>query len=221
MAEQHPDLPVPKFKIGDVVYVPGYNASTEEMTCPDCHGTKVWTVKTAAEEFETPCQRCSTWSSKPPTLPKAEPTVQRVTIATVRSGSHPEWGDGDKVTYMSSKTGSGTVYRESRCHATEAEAMAVARVMAAEQTKKLQDQDHVKERKRHLHLPIMESELKEAQTRASNLSAKLSILKDNIWDLVEWKGYDPKNRELLDEVRRGLLGTEDYEAYAENERKAS
>jgi len=122
-----------KYSIGDVVYH-GTNESTAIRTaCPDCQGTKEWTVVTpAGATMTTACPTCETLYCSTGYIERYErmPKVQTLTIGSVRFDSN-ERGD-ERTSYMCNETGvgSGSVWYESRLRETreEAEADAVASI---------------------------------------------------------------------------------------------
>lgn len=130
-----------KFSIGDVVW----NASTTRVSkrhpCPDCKDTRKWkAVSPAGGEYSIPCPRCRTQyrSDDKLSLDYAEfgPAAQCLTIGSVRLDTAPHSND-DPVSYMCHETGvgSGTIYRESRLHSSQAKAMAAATLLATDQNK--------------------------------------------------------------------------------------
>lgn len=131
-------LPVPKFAIGQTVWRATMRHSAASWPCPDCAGTGLWKVTTAANDTLTlSCGRCGGSSCSSEGIPslryeKREPSVQSLTIGSVRIDTADY--DGETVKYMCRETGigSGSVYRESELHDTEAAAQAIADTMAIE-----------------------------------------------------------------------------------------
>ena len=138
-------LPVPRFKVGDTVWMARADETHKTAPCPDCQGTGQWAALTAAgETIAVECPRCARYSrTKLPSLTRRIKTVsvQRLTIGSVRTrfdSDHP--GLRDAISYMCIETGvgSGNVYHEGRddrgLYATEQEATEVSeRVRVAEQ----------------------------------------------------------------------------------------
>ncbi len=125
------ELPIPKYKIGDKVWI-GMAQSTEGThPCPDCFGSGKWAVKSPAGlETTAPCPRCChsgyfNSEAKVPSLKyqKYVAVTRALTIGSITAKTHP-WHDDDGVEYMCNETGigSGATYREGRLYATEAEA---------------------------------------------------------------------------------------------------
>lgn len=112
-------IPQPQFEEGDAVFLATTKRETEQYDCPDCEGSREWTVRTpAGSEFTVKCQRCSHYSRGD--LPSLKhtvyyPEVKALTIGSVRIDS----GDENPVTYMCKETGVGTgrIYKESDLYA--------------------------------------------------------------------------------------------------------
>ena len=135
------DLPTPRYAIGQVVYRPTTDRTTETLSCPDCRGSRVWrAVSPAGEEHEISCPRCTDRYAHSGTdqLPNLKitrytPIVQPLTIGAITVKTHPYHGD-DHVEYG---TESGSRYYERQFHDTEAAALAVAEAEAAVQNAKI------------------------------------------------------------------------------------
>ena len=135
------DLPVPKYKIGQTVWLASAQLTEGKHPCPDCFGSGVWAVKSPAGlETTAPCPRCARNSyfnnyAGVPSLSfqKYVACTTKLTIGSITAKTHPYTGD-DGVEYMCNETGigSGSTYRETRLHLTEAEAFEVATREAAE-----------------------------------------------------------------------------------------
>lgn len=125
--------PVPRFAIGDVVYVAAVERSVEQLPCPDCLGTKKWTVKSpAGGEYTTACPRCGDTYSLRNDMPslKVECWVGKanrrvITGMELHAGRTPEYR---------SEIGQGSswIVHEDKAWLTEAEAQAVADAQAAD-----------------------------------------------------------------------------------------
>jgi hypothetical protein len=84
-------IPRPKYKIGDTVYVADSTYEKKSYSCPDCLGTRKWSVATpGGEKFAVDCQRCPShpWHriSEIPDLQYEQraPTTKRLTIGSIR-----------------------------------------------------------------------------------------------------------------------------------------
>ncbi len=148
-AQTQSDLPVPKYRVGQTVYVTERGRQTHSHPCPDCLGTKLWPFKTpAGGELVVDCMRCGdrhfsrVGGREIPSLryETASFTVRTLTVGSVEAKSRPfGWGGDadpdDRVYYMCAETGigSGTQWRESFLHATleEAEEAAINETAAA------------------------------------------------------------------------------------------
>ena len=128
------DLPVPKFKIGDVVFRPAFTLTTAQLPCPDCNDTKKWkAVAPSGIKHTVSCPRCSSRyfrnSQDPPALTyqRAEPHVQRLTLGSITLRSHPH-NHRESIEYMAHETGigSGGLHYEDDLCATMDEANQVA-----------------------------------------------------------------------------------------------
>lgn len=111
------DLPVPKFTIGQTVYQPRTTATEAQLLCPDCLGTRKWSVTTpGGAVFEARCQRCGRESSLPRGVPGLNYStyvgvVDRLTIGSVRIDTA---SIRCPIEYMATETGigSGSLYDE-------------------------------------------------------------------------------------------------------------
>lgn len=126
-----------KFSIGDVVYCAGTETARKQHPCPDCNGTRKWSVTSpAGGNYEIGCPRCTTryLSDRDLSLDYTAhvPRVQRLTIGSVQFNSAPgSYDSGSRYMCLETGVGSGSVYNEGRLFATEAAALAAAEAMAA------------------------------------------------------------------------------------------
>ena len=134
------DLPQPKFKIGQVVYLATTDRTIKKLACPDCLGSKVWIAKSPAGlEVELPCPRCQrgyfSSDTNMPSLdyPVVVPVVRALTIGSITAKTHP-YNDREAVEYMCCETGigSGSIYYEWRLHETAEAAKAASEFLASE-----------------------------------------------------------------------------------------
>lgn len=132
----HPNLPTPKYQIGQRVFRATETSAVEALPCPDCLGTKKWKVTTpGGTELEAPCLRCGQGHSLR-NVPSLEYRVCRALVTPLTIGSIQidtnagarGWGCDDLVKYMCTETGvgSGSVYNERDLYETEAEAESAA-----------------------------------------------------------------------------------------------
>lgn len=119
---------VPKFNIGDTVYVPDLEYTEHRETCPDCMGSGLWPITTpAGETMNLACPTCNPyeWGQASGTVAVREwrVVVRELTVGSVRTNT--EARNGETVEYMMNETGvgSGRVYYESRVHSTREEAV--------------------------------------------------------------------------------------------------
>lgn len=122
-----------KYSICDVVYHGTNQTIAMRTVCPDCQGTKEWTVTTpSGTSMTTACQTCETLYCSTGYIERYErtPKVETLTIGSVRFDSNAR-GD-EQTSYMCHETGigSGSIWYESRLRETreEAEADAVASI---------------------------------------------------------------------------------------------
>lgn len=204
------ELPDPKYRIGQSVWFGSTDTAVEALPCPDCLGSRKWSVVTpAGDALETPCQRCggSRWQSGIGDLPRPErrihvPRARRLTIGSVRIDTASSRGP---VEYMCEETGvgSGSLYEESRLFATEDDALSSASGEVAA-----------------LNAKEASGEAYQRTTKLSGLTVKDAILEDarsSIWsawwsyrrlreDVDKWTGEDGGETadERLAELRREL-----------------
>lgn len=134
------ELPTPRYNIGQVVYRPNVEPTSEQLPCPDCLGEQCWRVSTpSGTEHVVDCPRCrggyshSGIDKLPPlTIRRYAPGVRRLTIGSITAKTHPYHGN-DPIEYMAQETGvgSGSIYRERNLYSDEASALAAAQQDAA------------------------------------------------------------------------------------------
>ena len=123
-----------KFKIGDIVWAADSDREEIPETCPDCLGTRHWSVTTpAGDTFDCECDTCrhgyevrgfvTRWDY----VGRARP----LTIGSVRIDTND---DENPISYMAAETGvgSGAVWYEYRLFESEKEALKTAEVRALE-----------------------------------------------------------------------------------------
>ena len=105
-----------KYSVGDIVYAFGSSYANKSMQCPDCLGTRKWTVTFAdGHSEECACYTCARGyegSHGVIYYNEWEPSVERVVIKDVRFGS-------EGAEYLSdyyARTDSGEPFHGTRCH---------------------------------------------------------------------------------------------------------
>lgn len=127
-----------KYSVGDTVYHATTSQTRKQHPCPDCKGERKWkAMSPAGAEYEFTCPRCSAFHRHEREL-SLEYTAHvaaatKLTIGSIKVDTHP-YSNSSPVQYMCIETGvgGGSVYDEARLFPTEAEALAVASVMAAQ-----------------------------------------------------------------------------------------
>jgi predicted RNA-binding Zn-ribbon protein involved in translation (DUF1610 family) len=125
-----------KFSIGDVVYHAWTESERRHHPCPDCLGVRKWkAVSPAGTEYEFGCPRCGGQYLSDGDLDLSysvfAPRASKMTIGSVRTDTHSK--EGNEYMCLETGVGSGSIYREPRLFHAEAEALAAAEVMAANQ----------------------------------------------------------------------------------------
>ena len=137
-----------KVEIGDTVYLARPTRAPITVECPDCRGTREWTVSAPGrEDWVVGCQTCYRhgypWGSRG-TVEYAgfSSHVEELTIGSVRLNT----ADDRPVSYMCTETGvgSGSVYYETDLFATHEDAAEAAEEFALERY----GEEYTKERKR-------------------------------------------------------------------------
>ena len=131
-------FPSPAHAIGDVLFSAAQDYSDDKISCPDCLGTKEWTVVFAdGEAMNIGCQTCKL-GYEPPTgfiyYKTWKPNVRRLTIGKL-SGFDDERG----YSYMCNESGigSGTMWYEKDLFKTSDEAWVSANTKHEEAMKRL------------------------------------------------------------------------------------
>lgn len=141
--------PIPKYKIGDAVWLAGTESTTERLPCPDCKGEQVWHVQSpAGEDFTCACPRCQRTYSFRDDMPsldvrRVQPSVERRVITGISIDAiHGEFRDA--IEYRSSNSScSWRTMKEAEMYDSEEAAMVVAKLKAAEGNATLDDEPSV------------------------------------------------------------------------------
>jgi hypothetical protein len=147
----HPDLPTPKFRIGQRVFVPYTKPINNTPICPDCLGTNKQTVTTqAGESFVAECW-CRFQLNYAARTSSYAGFAEVRTIGSIRIDTARQAGR-ILIEYMMVETGigTGTIYYEDRVFEAEAEAQSEANAEAARQNLSVEErfQRERSERKR-------------------------------------------------------------------------
>ncbi len=136
------DLPTPKFRIGQTVFFADTDKASEQLDCPDCLGSKHWRVEMpSGDTHDVPCQRCcggmvyNRIDDLPSLTYEVSNPVARAFVITNVEVRAKGWGAsvGPEVKYGNS----GSQWREEPyLYADEAEALTVAKLIAAKQNDK-------------------------------------------------------------------------------------
>lgn len=202
------NAPTPKFAIGDTVYVAVVERTTEQLPCPDCLGTKKWSVMSpAGGEFTTDCVRCQTTYSRNelPSL-KVEHWVGKA-VARVLTGM--ELHVGRPVEYRASISGSSSwVVYEDKAWRTEAEAQAIAEAQAAEKNVEAAAKPEVLSARHFSNLTMHEGRWDQFKNGIWNTQYHAAAIVQKVREAVEGdedSGDDlPSDKEALESLRDAL-----------------
>jgi len=184
--------PIPKYAIGDTVYVAIVERSVERLPCPDCFGSGKWSVASpAGGEYTTDCPRCKQTYSLNRNLPSL--AVERwVGVAAARpitgieiNAATDTWRSA--VEYRS-VIGQGSYYtmKEADVFASADEAQVVADQQAAEKNVAVEQSPEVLSKRHFASLTLDEGRWDE--------------FKNGIWNTQYHAGC------LLEKVRECLIG---------------
>lgn len=209
------EIPQPKFKVGDTIFVPRYEQNNETIVCPDCNGTQKWKVVMNHGEYEVKCQRCSQYSSDKPFKRTYVPTVRAFVIRSMQYETHAYTSTGDREsrwTYYDGM-GSGYVVREADATDDPIVARAKAEERAAEAQKQFDERMTVKE-KRNLEYHVLRFPFLEEQKLRDQLfdaGWERDQLIDRVKGLQEWdhRWQNVKKSDQL-EIQRYLLDDSDW-----------
>lgn len=173
------DLPNPRYRVGDVVWVARVEVTTTPVTCPTCLGAKEWTVTAPnGDSWPIQCGACRRGYEVRGTVDEetVKPVSVCMTVGSVRFDTH-EAVDGCPVSYMMRETGvgSGSVYYESDVGGTWEEAMARAEVLANERYPALWEQ----ERKRRARALAPDADVRPPDWRAHLIETNRRLTMEN------------------------------------------
>lgn len=120
-----------KYDVGDVVWLAESQYENRTHPCPDCLGTRTWqAVSPAGRGYVVDCPRCNQgWPRRGASLDYYVhvPIARSLTIGLVTLDFDYDTRSA-QLSYMCRETGigSGSIYRETRLHDTEKEAMDAA-----------------------------------------------------------------------------------------------
>lgn len=199
-------IPIPRYKIGDTVWYGTAHKTRKSHDCPDCLGTKQWTVTTpAGATLQAECQRCSTGYSSLRDVPSLHyceyaPEVRRMTIGSVRVDT-AETRDSP-ISYMCVETGvgSGAIYYETKLSPDEAGARALAEVACAIQNEPLAKTPERIEQRHLSSLQVRDAMFTAAERAIWHGWYSYNRLRDEIADALE--GAPEEIREAVSDVLR-------------------
>lgn len=125
-----------KFSVGDVVYHAATTTERKQHPCPDCLGSRKWSLRSpAGTDYEIGCPRCAArfMNDRDLSLDYTAhvPYAKRLTIGSVQYNSHAGAFDhGARYMCVETGVGGGSVYDEARLFETEADALISAKLMA-------------------------------------------------------------------------------------------
>lgn len=185
------EVPTPKYKIGDAVWLASVESTTERLPCPDCKGEKVWQVTSpAGEAYTCACPRCQRTYSFRDDMPSLD--VQRVKpIVTCRiitgisvNAVHNQWNEA--IEYRSTTSSSSwTTMRESEMYDSEETAMIVAKLKASDKNTELDGTPQVLQSRHFSSLSMQEGKFDQhcnglwsAHYHAGNLLGRVNAALD-------------------------------------------
>ena len=209
-------IPVPKYEIGQQVFIADTHENSTPLPCPDCKDTTTWTVTTGAgESFTVPCQRCA-GGYRNVDLPSLyqriwTPFVRSLTIGQVRIETpvaRHGWNE-EPVNYMCVETGvgSGSIYRESQLFATESEAQAQAQFDATKKTADFAAKPEPSARREIATLKLTDAIGDDARKTVWGVSYHAGQLREKVEGWLEKDGdfgADSNQRELIHDALRDL-----------------
>jgi hypothetical protein len=179
------DLPVPKYKIGDVVWRGRVFQKEMQLPCPDCLNTRKWKITTpGGSELEADCARCTgSWQLRGvPSLKDYtfEALVERLTIGSIRIDTASR--DYHPVSYMCHETGigAGGIHYEDKLHPTEEAARADAQAEVAAKEKVRAATPERLEKVSFQHLRVMDAAITVADRATWNSWYRYQNLREDV-----------------------------------------
>lgn len=187
------------FAVGDTIFVPSVQQKEIEVQCPDCLGSKTWSISTpAGMSKEIPCPRCEggarNWFF--PKRYERSLEIQEVTVSEVSIRCRKHHKEDGVYTYVEYSTSpyAGHI-GTSRVFATHAEAAAAGELMMAEAA----DREHAewkKEREREearAGKDIIAVLQAKANDGRAALEANVAALREKLFDAIRYPSlYGPK-----------------------------
>jgi hypothetical protein len=208
-------LPVPKYKIGDVVWRGRVFQKEMTLPCPDCLNTGTWKVTTpGGSELEADCQRCrGHWQQRGvPSLKDFtfEVVVERLTIGSVRIDTADR--DDHPVSYMCRETGvgSGSIHYENMLHPSEEEARAQAQAEVAAKEKVRAATPERLEKVRFKYLSMRDAALLAANDAVWNSWRRYKNLREDIEGELEGDDKAESLDDLRDKLQHHLNWDKEY-----------
>lgn len=186
------EVPVPRFAIGQKVWVTNIKNGKESFPCPDCLGTRTWNVSNAAGfSGVVNCPRCDGKGELAQQSWTAD--VRQLTVGTVKIDTARDW-DGEYIRYMCEETGvgSGSCWGEGSLFETELAARTLAEVKAAAAVKGLDEGPQKRARNEFRHLSayqLRDATTKAAEDRAWHAEYDLNRLRERLFELLEPDRY--------------------------------
>lgn len=203
--------PTPRFRLGDTVYQPYTQSETRKWDCPDCLGSKTWTVTTpGGSEIEVACERCDTYFRSDfgsLTYDVYTPSVRKLVVSGVMIESFNPF----KVEYRCDEGFQrGYTIEEEYLHDNEANALAAATIKAEEANARAAEGPQKAEqekRSRFSHLRFVDASIKAAEGKVRDVEWKLRDLCDDVRSLIEDESVDSLNE--MRKTLKKLIGDEE------------
>jgi len=208
MTTQAFQVPVPKYEIGQKVWLAYTEQRQERFTCPDCNGSKTWTAHTAAgEDIPIQCPRCAAFS-RPHDLPSLTRQVSAVSVAKLTIGNiRINTWDERPVSYMCNETGvgSGSIYYEGTgedrgLYGSENEATVAAEALRTEQQTRLDAKPTSIQAADCATLPLKAAVAYKWQGDVYHVWDMARHYREAIEEVLESKALDEDNRVTLEDA---------------------
>lgn len=179
-------LPIPKYTIGDKVWVGRTVQDCEEHPCPDCKGKGTWYWESpAGDTGDVECPRC--YGSKVLKMQAYEMLVEELTIGSVRIDTAETYGDVVKYMCRETGVGNGSVYGESTLFASRREATEAAKTKTNLANIKIDEKLPDRVTMRHIYAStIKDARVEKAEAKERKVGRRLSRLLERICELHEY-----------------------------------